>query len=542
MRRAPGIFTALLLVSTIAPAAPPEKGIDVPLSAETLIRDNASFIDANQILMFVTNHGIFGRDLVKLISTNYGCGTWWPFSGDTADYIGVEGGVNDHTVQYSAGLWMGGYVAGELRVTITNGSMDEYWPGPMESETFILDADTDPQYHVYKLYSDSLEGNPNADYTDWPESQGAPVDGEGKPAMMGDRMLWSVFNDANPDRHTVTGGKCTPLGIEVQQTVWAFDRADKDSANTVFIRYKIYNKGGDDITDFRLSIFADMEIGDFLDDFIGCDTLDDIFYAYNGLPSDNYYAPLTTPAAGYRILKGPVVPASGETAYFDGHLIPDHKNLGLTSLKRHGMAVPPTDSLEAYNYMSGLEADGATLETGTLYDVPGDPVPPSSGFIDYDAGDRVMVGSAGPFDFNAGDSQYVLLAFASVSGTSNLNSITELRSILNSYTDFPVGIEDEPPAAQLPQGYLLSQNYPNPFNPSTTIRFTLPRRSDVKIDIFNILGQRIVTILDEARPAGQHSVVWDGTDENNRPVSTGLYFYRIKAGDYTDSKKMLMLK
>ncbi|SYZ72854.1 hypothetical protein TRIP_C20969 [Candidatus Zixiibacteriota bacterium] len=94
----------------------------------------------------------------------------------------------------------------------------------------------------------------------------------------------------------------------------------------------------------------------------------------------------------------------------------------------------------------------------------------------------------------------------------------------------------------LPSTYTLFQNYPNPFNPATTIKFALPQNGMVNLEIYNVLGQKVRTLLDEELPAGFHSVTWDGRDGSGQEAATGVYFYRLKAGDFREIKKMLMLK
>ncbi|GAG34771.1 unnamed protein product, partial [marine sediment metagenome] len=88
----------------------------------------------------------------------------------------------------------------------------------------------------------------------------------------------------------------------------------------------------------------------------------------------------------------------------------------------------------------------------------------------------------------------------------------------------------------------LSQNYPNPFNPSTTISYTLPTKSDVKIRIYNLLGQQVRMFDEGTQTAGEHFVVWDGRTDDGTAVATGLYLYRLETGDFTGSKKMVLLK
>jgi len=105
-----------------------------------------------------------------------------------------------------------------------------------------------------------------------------------------------------------------------------------------------------------------------------------------------------------------------------------------------------------------------------------------------------------------------------------------------------VDIEDENLPPLIPESFGLHANYPNPFNPITTIGYSLPHRADVELAVYNILGRKVTTLVDEDMPAGYHSVQWDGTDVKGCEVSSGIYFYRIKAGDYAESKKMLLLK
>ena len=94
----------------------------------------------------------------------------------------------------------------------------------------------------------------------------------------------------------------------------------------------------------------------------------------------------------------------------------------------------------------------------------------------------------------------------------------------------------------IPTVFSLSQNYPNPFNPKTLIRFTLPKDSWVKMEVYNILGQKVRTLVDEKLTAGVKEVEWDSKDVNGLEVASGIYFYRIKADDFSDIKKMVMLK
>ena len=103
----------------------------------------------------------------------------------------------------------------------------------------------------------------------------------------------------------------------------------------------------------------------------------------------------------------------------------------------------------------------------------------------------------------------------------------------------PVSIGDE---VVLFNQTTLKSNFPNPFNPETTIRFSVAKESNVYIGIYNVKGQRIKSLINGFVNSGDHQVIWNGSDESGRTVSSGLYFYRMRAGEYTSIKRMLLLK
>ena len=88
----------------------------------------------------------------------------------------------------------------------------------------------------------------------------------------------------------------------------------------------------------------------------------------------------------------------------------------------------------------------------------------------------------------------------------------------------------------------LSQNYPNPFNPNTSISYALPSGSNVSLNVYDIRGRLVRTLVDERKPAGSYNLMWDGTDELGRKVSSGVYFYRMQSGDFTQTRKMVIVK
>jgi hypothetical protein len=91
--------------------------------------------------------------------------------------------------------------------------------------------------------------------------------------------------------------------------------------------------------------------------------------------------------------------------------------------------------------------------------------------------------------------------------------------------------------SQIPLSYTLMQNYPNPFNPSTVIRYGLPERNYVKLEIYNVLGQRVAILIDNEFEAGYHEITFDATH-----LPSGVYIYGLQAGDYVESRRMLYIR
>ena len=112
---------------------------------------------------------------------------------------------------------------------------------------------------------------------------------------------------------------------------------------------------------------------------------------------------------------------------------------------------------------------------------------------------------------------------------------------INRISNLPVSV-DEFNNANIPEKYTLSQNYPNPFNPVTTIKYQLPFTSDVKLLIYNLLGQEVFRLERFSQQAGEYLVRWDGRNMQGSELSSGIYFYRLQAGDFIQTKKMVLLK
>ena len=127
-------------------------------------------------------------------------------------------------------------------------------------------------------------------------------------------------------------------------------------------------------------------------------------------------------------------------------------------------------------------------------------------------------------------------------------SILAYYSKIASLWDIAENDEGFNPSSSIPSSYKLYQNYPNPFNPETTISYDLPEISNVNIEIFNVLGQRVATLIDGQQTAGFKSIAWRGQNNQGGMVSSGMYIYKItvegrQSGEkFVESSKMLLLQ
>ena len=168
--------------------------------------------------------------------------------------------------------------------------------------------------------------------------------------------------------------------------------------------------------------------------------------------------------------------------------------------------------------------------------------------------ERLMIPNANgtTIDFSSNDMQDVDLDFTFNSGWDFANC--ELVAFIQNTDDseilqgtkimlselIPLAVDDD--LVPLPVETRLGSNYPNPFNPATTINFSIRDAGNFNLAVYNVMGQKVRTLIDGAIPGGQHSVVWDGKDASGADVATGVYFYRLVGDNFNSSKKMVLLK
>jgi hypothetical protein len=379
---------------------------------------------------------------------------------------------------FSSSMWIGAKVKSatdttreEIRVATVGHFGSELRPGIILSDGSADDY-TKNKYRYYKVKPNEDSPSFNADFAEWPTEQGAPfadLDGDGvynpntdKPALLWgndvvypDMMMFAVYNDADPAYHTWIWGQSAPLGVEVRQLSWAYNRAGP-FGQMIFMRFEIINKSNTVWDSAYLCVWSDPDLGNGFDDCSGVDTTvfdtatgekRNLAFVYNGTNNDGGSASYgaNPPAVGYKYFQGPRVPGlATDTARWSGKRIPGYKNLNMSGFNFYcnpgqgGCTNPdwydPSRYSQTYNVMNGLTVTGKQwtdphLLTTTKFVFAGDPVR-RTGWIYTDLlqpSDVRFTLPAGPFKIMPGDTQQVVVGTMVARGSSNLNSITVLR-------------------------------------------------------------------------------------------------------------------
>jgi hypothetical protein len=163
--------------------------------------------------------------------------------------------------------------------------------------------------------------------------------------------------------------------------------------------------------------------------------------------------------------------------------------------------------------------------------------------LDLGAGLKGKETSLKIFHWNEGSSQWQQIGGTVDTIQNSVSSyITETGVYAAFTTELLTDVKEEGHGSGIPDRFDLRQNYPNPFNPACNIEYSLPKGSHVSLSIYNILGQKVRTLVNEYQSAGYKSVRWDGKDNLGREVTSGIYFDRIKAGDFVQAKKMVLIR
>ena len=290
------------------------------------------------------------------------------------------------------------------------------------------------------------------DWVEWPALDGAPfidVNGDGfydplvdVPGVVGaDQTLWYVANDVNI--RSAYLASTPPIGLEMRRTIWGY-KSSGPLGNAIFLSTILINKSGAPVDSMFLAQWMDPDVGDAGDDYVGCDTIRGMGFAYNGQAVDGEFGS-SPPAVGALLLQGPRVPRPGDTAIFLGRRTSGYRNIRMTAFVLFAVE-PATYSdpvsgaggeINWYRLMNGCPAYPGALFLDpmsgqkTKFCVPGDPVS-GSGWVDgtygLSPGDRRMMLSSGPFTLANGDTQEIVLAHLCAQGADRLSSIGLLKS------------------------------------------------------------------------------------------------------------------
>ena len=246
-----------------------------------------------------------------------------------------------------------------------------------------------------------------------------------------------------------------------------------------------------------------------------------------------------------------VVCYSSAFAQYPNWAVYNESNSSLPYNRVYALAIDGSDNIWIGTYGGGLaKFDGTNW---TVYNTSNSGMPDNLVLsLAIDGSDNIWIGTWGglaKFDgtnwtvyntSNSGMTDNWVYALA-IDGSDNIWIGTWLGGLAVFNEDGIVSVEEDQ-KLRSPNDFILSQNYPNPFNPITTIQYSLPEAGSVNLTIFDIRGQEVTTLQDVAQSAGNYEVQWNGMDHSGDPVSTGLYFARLRAGDYNKTIRMVYLK
>jgi len=503
---------------------------------------------------------------------------------------------------FSAGFWLSGYSDSTLWVCSSERESlgHDYLPGlvgsdPNDSKNIIYIVKKDDpafgnSWHKWKYaveqgaYFYDGDGNGIYDPIDH-NGNGIWEPNEDRPDLLYDATFFTAYNDGVPSENR-RWKDTFPLGIEVRQTIFV-SNSNNFLEDVVFIRYSILYEGygdasePDTLTDVIFSITNDPDIGAHYDDKIGCDTSLHAGYSYNDGDDDVFG--INPPSLFRVIVQGPLVKSDDENdagynrmgPFLGEHKFDNHKNLGLTAyvgrLNADVHNPYPWQVSYARNYAEGYQYDGNLVDpcsfpygellggvnceqVNPLMWFSGDPVT-SIGWIFSRNGNIFDVTSTGKFDLIKNQPVDIIIAYIIGRGTDHLNSITRAREITRYVHEeyernFSTLVSVENKQEELPAQFNLSQNYPNPFNPTTKIKFSIPSPTsplskggmqggltNVSLIVYDILGREVKTLLNEVKAPGTYEITFDASR-----LASGVYFYRLTSGHYSQTKKMILIR
>jgi hypothetical protein len=484
---------------------------------------------------------------------------------------------------FSGGFFLSGISNGIMftNAVASASLVEDYLPGIVNSNSsdqlfnfYVVNKDDNPFSYSWQRWKDAVllgaefyDGDGDGIYNPVDKNwNGTWEQNEDMPLLLGDITAWCIYNDALP-KNMRRWNTVDPQGIEIRQTVFAVNEPELE--NVVFIKYNILNTGSvaEVLDSVYYSVWEDVDIGDATDDVAGCDTLLQSGFFYGNYP-DQVYGD-NPPSFFTSLLQGPIVNTNNpqDTAKNNlGELLGSEKlygakNLNITSYIFYLSGVAgysdPNNAVEARNYLLGKNSQGNFVnpctfpycevrggincsEVNKVFWASGDPVT-NVGWISTQNRDTRNLVSTGPFELEKDKPQEIIIAYVIGRGTDPLNSIIVAREnvqrAIQEYESNFTSMTYTPPPAIPVTSYLLYQNYPNPFNPTTTIRYELPQDGIVTIEVFDILGQRVITLINEFQKADRYEITMSSTG-----LASGVYIYQLRVNDFITSKKMVLVR
>jgi subtilisin family serine protease len=414
------------------------------------------------------------------------------------DLIG-SGGQHTQTLQLTLPIapavqGLAVHDAGSFRLSLTNygqfgggignGKVGESLRYPADAEYAILHRG------ALLLGTSSLKVSDGIAENDWVPGPGGPIK--------------FIENSPRADQMTVgyteekSAGTINAIGVKLKQTTMAWrDSPDNDF---VIIEYDIRNPHAGTINNVYVGLYADWDIPDSIPtrNAVGWNEALNLSYVQN--PQESSF-----PVGGLA-------------------LVSDHRVSGARAVSNWQYVHTNYSDNLFYAFMSG----GTALAASDSLD------------------DWSTVVASGPHSIPPGET--LRLAWAVVVGDNEADLIANTQAAHTRYSGSLAlaGEQDQSRAGPgLPRAFSLSQNAPNPFNPSTTVSYSVPEDTEplrVKLTVYDIRGRTVAVLADRVQDGGNYTVNWDGTDKAGRQVASGIYFYRLRAGSFTATRKMVMLK
>jgi len=514
---------------------------------------------------------------IKLSEINYSYGTLGKY--DEIGFLFSSGfGLSGYNHE---GLWANAQMSASLIENYTPGRVGAD-PEDPQNVIYVVRSSDPPFGDSWQRWNDAVllgadfyDGDKDGIYNPVDKNWNGIWDlTEDMPDLLADETAWCVFNDGQPAELRLRFAGIPPQGIEIQQTIFASSLPELE--DIIFIRYKITNKGtvAEVLDSVIFGFMSDPDLGDFMDDLVGCDTLLSSGFCYND-GEDELYG-INPPAFYTTLLQGPIVECQNpsDIAYdrkgilIGANEFAGYKNQDIISSVNFVSSDPilgdPNDHYEIRYYMKGLTKIGNKLDpcnhywgevrggedcskVNPLYWYSGDPVE-DIGWISVGATDKRAMLSVGEFTLEKDRPVTIIGAYVLGRGTNALNSITVARenvrrAVLEYESNF-ASLTYEPGESTNPiTDYNLYHNYPNPFNPTTTIRYEIPQDGIVTIKLYDILGQEVTTILNEFKKANRYEVKFNSLSASGgQGLASGVYIYRMKVNDFIESKKMILLR